>query len=124
MRWGSRCEPPVGIGLTRGPGSTIASPRAEKVMSQSESPGENPGESEELEQRIFAQALEKTPGAERTAFLEEACASAEMRARLETLLAAYERAGTKFLESPPPGLAGDVGRQQSMEVPGALVSSD
>jgi serine/threonine protein kinase/tetratricopeptide (TPR) repeat protein len=53
------------------------------------------------EQNIFNEALGKPPGAQRAAFLDEACgADASLRARVDRLIAAYEKAGS-FLESPP-----------------------
>src|SRR6516164_10302360 len=49
---------------------------------------------------IFIAAVEKSPGAERAAFLDGACAGdAELRRRVEVLLQAYDQPGS-FLEKP------------------------
>ena len=53
------------------------------------------------EQNIFNEALVKPSGPQRAAFLDEACGNdASLRARVDRLIAAYEKAGS-FLESPP-----------------------
>jgi len=55
------------------------------------------------EQGMFDAALAK-PAGERAAYLDQACAGrAELRARVEVLLAAHDRAGG-FMEAPPTGL--------------------
>jgi eukaryotic-like serine/threonine-protein kinase len=54
-----------------------------------------------LVKEIFADALEKAEGAERTAWLAQACGGdTELRQRVAALLRAYEKAGA-FLENPP-----------------------
>src|SRR5690349_5983387 len=56
------------------------------------------------EQTIFAEAATRLSPDERAQFLAEACGDdLELRARVELLLAAHDRAGG-FLESPPPGV--------------------
>src|SRR5688500_369442 len=53
---------------------------------------------------VFDHALEIDSLVERKAYLDQACADApEMRQKVESLLAAYEAAGS-FMESPPDGL--------------------
>lgn len=55
-------------------------------------------------EEIFAAALDRSDPEARAAFLSEACGpDAELRARLERMLAAHDQAGS-FLESPAPGL--------------------
>ena len=55
------------------------------------------------EETIFTAALEKTEPAERASFVIDACgADADLRQRVEGLLAAQEKAGS-FLERPPTG---------------------
>ena len=52
------------------------------------------------EQSIFAEAIEKSSPQERSTYLDAACAGdPRLRARVDALLAGYERAGD-FLESP------------------------
>ena len=52
------------------------------------------------EQSIFLAALEREDPAERTAFLDEACAGTpELRQRVEKLLSVHERAGS-FMQGP------------------------
>jgi eukaryotic-like serine/threonine-protein kinase len=61
------------------------------------------------EEPIFADVLD-LPASERAAFLDRACANdAELRARVETLLRAYDGAGAN-IESSPVALAADVVR--------------
>src|SRR5687768_7943132 len=56
------------------------------------------------ERTIFLEALDKPSPAERSAFLDAACGGdAALRARVDALIGAHERAGS-FLESPPPGV--------------------
>src|SRR5688572_5675798 len=56
------------------------------------------------EEAIFAEALDQSSPSERAAFLDRACGDrADVRARVEALLAAHDRAGP-FLHSPPPGV--------------------
>lgn len=58
---------------------------------------------------IFLEALEIAGPTDRKAFIERACGSdAEMRAQVDSLIAASEKAG-RFLESPPSVVAVDVG---------------
>jgi hypothetical protein len=53
---------------------------------------------------IFLAALDRDPGALRSAYLDEACGQdSELRQRVEALLARHEAAGS-FLESPPPAV--------------------
>src|SRR5512137_1466949 len=55
---------------------------------------------------LFAEALEKAAGAERAAWLAQACGDdAQLRQSVEALLRAYEKAGA-FLEQPA-GAAGN-----------------
>jgi serine/threonine-protein kinase len=73
---------------------------------------------EECLQELFSQALEKAP-AQRAPFLDEACQDApEMRAQLESLLRAHERAGD-FLQRtphlPPPEAGAD--EEEGMVIP-------
>jgi serine/threonine protein kinase len=73
------------------------------------------------EQTIFAEALGKVDPAERAAFLEEACAgSADLRRRVETLLARHENAG-RFLETPAFGLDAIVAETTIAEKPGITI---
>jgi len=78
------------------------------------------------EQSIFAEAIEKSSPQERSTYLDAACAGdPRLRARVDALLAGYERAGD-FLESPPPGLtelSPGIGRTAGIppEAPGAMV---
>jgi hypothetical protein len=52
-------------------------------------------------EQIFAAALQITPGAERRAYVDRACAGEEqLRQEVESLLAAHQQAG-EFLEEPP-----------------------
>jgi serine/threonine protein kinase len=56
------------------------------------------------DESIFAEAISKSTPRERSAFLDQACgADAQLRQRIEALLAAHDRS-VGFLESPPPGL--------------------
>ncbi len=58
---------------------------------------------------IFLDALEIAAPTDRKAFIERACGSdAEMRAQVDSLIAASQRAGS-FLENPPSAVAVDVG---------------
>src|SRR5262245_20287639 len=60
------------------------------------------------EQSVFIEALEKEDPAERAAFLERACAGdAELRRRIERLLARHEQGGS-FLEAPSLGFVATV----------------
>src|SRR5262245_59288937 len=53
------------------------------------------------EESIFAEALEKKPGAERGSFLDTVCnGDAALRARIENLLKSHSEAGS-FLGRPP-----------------------
>src|SRR5262245_40327965 len=53
---------------------------------------------------VFDQALEMAAAADRQAYLDQACADApELRAKVESLLKAYDEAGS-FLAAPAPGL--------------------
>src|SRR5688500_7221976 len=61
------------------------------------------------EQTIFVEATAKRSSQEREAFLAQACGDdPELRARVEVLLTAHDRAGG-FLESPPPGVTAATG---------------
>src|SRR5437763_1298674 len=77
------------------------------------------------ERTLFCEALAKPPG-DRAAYLDSVCADdAQLRARLEALLAGHERAGD-FLASPPPGLTPSAitaaaAMAISNERPGAMV---
>ena len=52
---------------------------------------------------LFLEAVERLPGESRDAYLDEACGDdADLRQRVEALLAASDRAGS-FLESPATG---------------------
>ena len=63
------------------------------------------------DETIFATALEKSNPAERTAFLDAACAGdARLRQRVAALLRAHEAAGT-FLEPLPFGSPSEQGQQ-------------
>jgi eukaryotic-like serine/threonine-protein kinase len=73
------------------------------------------------EQTIFSQSLEQPSPLERAQFLAEACAgNAELRARVEILLAAHERAGS-FLESPPTGLSAHPGERHALDQVGSMI---
>src|SRR5437867_3048017 len=72
---------------------------------------------------IFDRAHEITSGADRAAYLEEACAGApELRRKVEALLRAHEEAGSFLVkpafEPPPTGayLQGDTGQEQPSEL--------
>ncbi|MBM4092659.1 MAG: hypothetical protein FJ276_25070, partial [Planctomycetes bacterium] len=73
---------------------------------------------------IFLDALEIAAPADRKAFIERACGSdAEMRAQVDSLIAASQKAGS-FLENPPPAAAVDIGitiDSPSLERPGTQI---
>src|SRR5262245_46886639 len=69
---------------------------------------------------IFLNALEIRPAEQRRSYLAERCgADAGLRAQVEALLAASERAGS-FLEAPAPGLD-DTADQPGREGPGTVL---
>jgi serine/threonine protein kinase len=81
------------------------------------------------EDTIFADALAMTSAQARSAFLDKTCGSdADLRARVEVLLAAHARAGS-FLESPPidfpapdaSDAAATVAAAAPVERPGAMI---
>ena len=76
------------------------------------------------EDTIFAEALAMTSAQDRRDFLDKSCGSdPALRARIEVLLAAHERAGS-FLESPPTAFAApEAGGATAapLEQPGAVV---
>ena len=58
------------------------------------------------ERDIFVAAIEKTNGEERAAFLERACGDdAQLRARIDSLIAEHCRNGSFFLDSPAVGIS-------------------
>src|SRR5262249_57913476 len=73
------------------------------------------------EHELFAAALEIDVPAERSAYLDRACGGDDaLRARIEALLRAYERAGS-FLAAPPvPGPA-TLDAPRSLEGPGTVI---
>ena len=72
------------------------------------------------EETIFHLAVEKPPG-ERAALLDEACrADAELRERVERLLAEHERQESFILDTPPAGLDATVHHPIS-ERPGTVI---
>ena len=85
-------------------------------------PGAGAGEDVETERAIFAEALAKTSPEQLATFLDEACAGdAELRGRVDALLAAHERAGS-FLEAPPQGFTiGLPAAVQLAERPGSVI---
>src|SRR5438034_11102011 len=77
------------------------------------------------EETIFSEAMAEASAQERSVFLDKACGdNAELRSRVEVLLAAHDRAGS-FLEAPPTGVAimpAESGSAQRLpERPGAIV---
>jgi serine/threonine protein kinase/tetratricopeptide (TPR) repeat protein len=73
------------------------------------------------EETIFSQAFEKQDSAERSSYLDEACAGdAGLRKRVEQLLSAY--GAGEFLESPAAGLAATVAIGDApLEKPGTMI---
>ncbi len=70
---------------------------------------------------IFDRAVEITSDAERTAFLDAACAdAADLRGEVEALLAAHAEAGS-FLESPAPGLTTSRFEKEEISLIGAQI---
>jgi WD40 repeat protein/serine/threonine protein kinase/tetratricopeptide (TPR) repeat protein len=70
---------------------------------------------------LFIEALEKTAGPERDAFLDKACSDdAELRGRLESLLKAHDEAGD-FLENPPLGADVTLDSSPVQEVAGTVI---
>jgi serine/threonine protein kinase len=70
---------------------------------------------------IFEHALELPEGADRTAYLETACAAdSDLRAQVEALLTAHENAGS-FLEFPSPEYAPTAAHPAVDEQPGTFV---
>jgi tetratricopeptide (TPR) repeat protein/serine/threonine protein kinase len=70
---------------------------------------------------VFLKALELRSPAERRQYLDEACAGdAALRAEVESLLEASERAG-RFLESSPAGLAGTIDAPETNAMSGTVV---
>jgi len=71
---------------------------------------------------IFAAALARPSAAERTAYLDQACAGdAALRGRVEELLRAHERAG-HLLDRPVPGGPDRTGAYTPSEQPGAVIA--
>jgi serine/threonine protein kinase len=70
---------------------------------------------------IFLAALEKATPRERASYVEGACAGyAELRQRVQELLAAHEQSEGP-LDVPPPGLGGTVGLSPVTEGPGTII---
>ena len=73
------------------------------------------------ERDIFIEALEQGNPSERAALLDDACQSdAELRERVEQLLAEHERQESFILDTPPPGLDA-TGDDPISESPGTIV---
>src|SRR5206468_1230715 len=73
------------------------------------------------EQSIFIEALEKEDPAERTAFLDEACAKdPALRQRIEKLLERHQQAGS-FLQPPEADLYATVEGSQLADAPGTII---
>ena len=73
------------------------------------------------ERDIFIEALEKDDPSERAALLDEACqADAELRKRVQRLLAEHERQESFILDTPPTGLHA-MGDQPLSERPGTVI---
>ena len=61
------------------------------------------------EREIFIAALQKESSAERSAYLDGACANDQpLRERVELLLSEHEKGGCFLLDAPPPGLGATV----------------
>jgi Tol biopolymer transport system component/tetratricopeptide (TPR) repeat protein len=70
---------------------------------------------------IYSEAQSRTGEAERSAYLESACAdNAGLRARVEALLKAHDRAGP-FLETPPPFVEAPILDEAVTEQPGTII---
>jgi serine/threonine protein kinase len=70
---------------------------------------------------IFEHALELSPGVERDAYLDDACAAdAELRGKVDALLEAHEAAGS-FLESPAVDLSPTTAQPPILEQAGTVI---
>jgi serine/threonine protein kinase len=70
---------------------------------------------------IYSEAQSRMGEAERSAYLESACAdNAGLRARVEALLKAHDRAGP-FLETPPPFVEAPILAESVTEQPGTII---
>jgi WD40 repeat protein/serine/threonine protein kinase len=70
---------------------------------------------------LFLAAMEKASHAERSAYLDEACAGdADLRRRVQRLLDAQQNVGS-FLQAPAAGLAGTVADPRISERPGSVI---
>src|SRR5262245_1614518 len=70
---------------------------------------------------LFLAAMEKASSADRSAYLDEACAGdADLRRRVQRLLDAQQNVGS-FLQAPAFGQAGTIADPQITERPGSVI---